>query len=156
MGLVNVFSKRLQLHVFLWYLIKFKRHFQFGYTENHALLSSIAVWELKPPVLFILDTKTFKYALVDVIDARNRMLDIDIDKILNDTRENKLTVLKNLQIYFKNKFFNSFERLNNFKFYSGHSILRTIYRPFWEVWRAIFVRIVIFKIFYLKITFNNS
>ena len=36
------------------------------------------------------------------------MLDIDIDKILNDTRENKLT------------------------FYSGHSVLRTIYRPFWE------------------------
>jgi hypothetical protein len=56
------------------------------------LLSSIAVWELKPPVLFVLNTKTFKYALVDVIDNRNRMLDIDIDKILNDTRENKLIV----------------------------------------------------------------
>ena len=74
-----------------------QRNFQFGYTENHGLLSSIAVWELKAPVLFIFNTKTFTYALVDVIDNRNKMLDIDIDNILKDIRENKLTVTVLLQ-----------------------------------------------------------
>ncbi len=92
-----ILSNKFKIIKFIWILSNWcshylNRHFQFGYTENHALLSSIAVWELKPPVLFVLNTKTFKYALVDVIDNRNRMLDIDIDKILNDTRENKLIV----------------------------------------------------------------
>ena len=55
-------------------------------------MSNIAVWELRAPILFVFNTSSLSYALVDVIDEKNRMLDINIDEILNNTKQTKYEV----------------------------------------------------------------
>jgi len=70
----------------------YHKEFHFGYTENIDLLSNIAIWSLSSPVLFILNSTNYEYTLIDVVDEKNRMIDLDYDKLLDDLRNNRLQV----------------------------------------------------------------
>lgn len=88
--------------------------FQFGFTENQDLLNGIAIWTLSCPTLFILNSTSYEYSLVDLIDYDDSsLLSVDIEKILNDVENFNLTV------------------------YGGQGWLRTLRRPLWEIYRAI-------------------
>lgn len=92
---------------------QFRKEFQFGYTENDELLSSIAIWTLTSPVLFIFNSSSHQYALVEFLDKKNKIVEFDIAKILDDIRNHDI------------------------EFFGGKSILRSIRRPLWEIYRAI-------------------
>lgn len=68
------------------------REFQFGFTENNELLSSIAIWSLESPVLFIFNSTSHQYALVEFLDSKNKIIEFDISKILDDIRDNRIEV----------------------------------------------------------------
>ena len=70
----------------------FFSEFVFGYSENHDLISGIAIWSLPTPCLFILNTTSFTYNLVYFLDSNNQVKEVNIDKILDDFRNNKLEV----------------------------------------------------------------
>ena len=97
---------------------KYQKEFQFGFTENNDLLNGIAIWTLPRPILFILNTTSYQYALVNLLDSKNKVIEFEVENILNDVRENKL------------------------EWYGGHSMFRNIRRPLWELYRAIIVSFV--------------
>ena len=70
----------------------FKRDFQFGYTDNHELLSGIAIWSLPSPIIFIFNSTSHMYSLIEVVNGTNEQIAIDIGQILNNIRERKLEV----------------------------------------------------------------
>jgi hypothetical protein len=70
----------------------YHKEFHFGYTENIDLLSNIAIWSLSSPVLFVLNSTNYEYTLIDVVDEKNRMIDLDYDRLLDDLRNNRLQV----------------------------------------------------------------
>jgi hypothetical protein len=70
----------------------YHKEFHFGYSENIDLLSNIAIWSLSSPVLFVLNSTNYEYTLIDVVDEKNRMIDLDYDRILDDLRNNRLQV----------------------------------------------------------------
>lgn len=66
--------------------------FQFGYVDNSDLLSGVAIWTLAQPILFIFNSTSHKYSLVELLDENKKVIDLDIEKLLNDIRQNKLEV----------------------------------------------------------------
>jgi hypothetical protein len=70
----------------------YHKEFHFGYTENIDLLSNIAIWSLSSPVLFVLNSTNYEYTLIDVVDQKNRMIDLNYDQILDDLRNDRLKV----------------------------------------------------------------
>lgn len=74
-----------------------KREFQFGFTDNHELLSGIAIWSLSMPSIFIFNTSSHMYSSIDIFNSTNDQILVDIDQILNDIRTQKMQVY----IYFR-------------------------------------------------------
>ena len=66
--------------------------FQFGYVDNSDLLNGIAIWTLPHPILMIFNTSSHQYSLVELLDEKNKVIDLDIEKIINDVKQNKLEV----------------------------------------------------------------
>jgi hypothetical protein len=73
--------------------ITYKNKFQFGYTENQDLLNGIAIWSLPCPILFILNTTSYEYSIVELIDpTNNSLLNIDIDKVIDKINHESINV----------------------------------------------------------------
>lgn len=62
-------------------------------------MNGIAIWTLPHPILFIFNTTSHQYSLVELLDENNKVIDLDIEKLINDIKQNKLEV---------NKFFHFF------------------------------------------------
>ncbi|CAF0717772.1 unnamed protein product [Brachionus calyciflorus] len=112
---------------------KYHDDFIFGYSENHDLINGIAIWSLSTPCLFIFNTTSYTYSIVYFLDRDNKVMDFSIDQILDDIKNNKLEI------------------------YGGRSILRSIRRPLWEIYRAIlemFIEAPIISLFIFGIPFG--
>lgn len=60
--------------------------------DNSDLLNGIAIWTLPQPILFIFNTSTHQYCLVNLVDEKNKVIDLDIEILISDIRQNKIEV----------------------------------------------------------------
>jgi hypothetical protein len=57
------------------------------------LLNGVAIWKLYQPILFIFNTTSHQYSLVELLDERKKVIDLDIEKLLSDIKQNKFEVI---------------------------------------------------------------
>jgi hypothetical protein len=68
------------------------RNYQFGFTENKDILNGIAIWTLPTPVVFILNSTSYTYNLIHIVNEKNELIDFNVQTIMDNVTSGKLEV----------------------------------------------------------------